>query len=241
MKDRYIFTYIIILVAIVAVLLSAAAMVLQPFQQANIDNEKMMNILIAADVQNVDKENVQKLFNEDCVKMLLVNAKGEVVEECTKDFTKFAAFTMNMKDELYKKDNGKDYVLPIIVINNGKENVNVIQLQGAGLWGPIWGYIGMSSDFQNVVGVVFDHKSETPGLGAEITTPRFRDQFKGKTIFSGGEFVSIDVVKGGVVNMAADLQKHSVDAISGGTITSQGVNKMIENVLGSYLPYIEKQ
>ena len=241
MKDRYIFTYIIILVAIVAVLLSAAAMVLQPFQQANIDNEKMMNILIAADVQNVDKENVQKLFNEDCVKMLLVNAKGEVVEECTKDFTKFAAFTMNMKDELYKKDNGKDYVLPIIVINNGKENVNVIQLQGAGLWGPIWGYIGMTSNFQNVVGVVFDHKSETPGLGAEITTDKFRSQFQGKTIFSDGNFVSIDVVKGGVANLASDLQKHSVDAISGGTITSQGVNKMIENVLGSYLPYIEKQ
>ena len=99
----------------------------------------------------------------------------------------------------------------------------------------------MTSDFQNVVGVVFDHKSETPGLGAEITTPRFRDQFKGKTIFSGGEFVSIDVVKGGVANLASDLQKHSVDAISGGTITSNGVNNMIENVLGSYLPYIEKQ
>ncbi|MBQ8760938.1 MAG: NADH:ubiquinone reductase (Na(+)-transporting) subunit C [Bacteroidales bacterium] len=241
MKDRYIFTYIIILVAIVAVLLSAAAMVLQPFQQANIDNEKMMNILKAADVQNVDKENVQKLFNEDCVKMLLVNAKGEVVEECTKDFTKFAAFTMNMKDELYKKDNGKDYVLPIIVINNGKENVNVIQLQGAGLWGPIWGYIGMTANFQNVVGVVFDHKSETPGLGAEITTPRFTEQFKGKTIFSDGEFVSIDVVKGGVANLSADLQKNSVDAISGGTITSNGVNNMIEKVLESYLPYIEKQ
>ena len=233
MKDRYIFTYIIILVAIVAVLLSAAAMVLQPFQQANIDNEKMMNILKAADVQNVDKENVQKLFNEDCVKMLLVDAKGEVVKECTSDFTKFTAFTMNMKDELYKKDNGKDYVLPIIVINNGKENVNVIQLQGAGLWGPIWGYIGMTSDFQNVVGVVFDHKSETPGLGAEITTPNFTEQFKGKTIFSGGEFVSIDVVKGGVVNLSADLQKNSVDAISGGTITSNGVNNMIEKVLES--------
>ncbi len=240
MKDRYIFFYITVLTVIVAILLSAAALVLQPYQQANINNEKMMNILQAADV-NVEGANVQELFDKDCVKMMLVDAKGEVVEECTKDFTKFKAFTMNVKDELYKRDNGQDFVLPIIVINNGKEDVNVIQLQGAGLWGPIWGYIGMSSDFQNVVGVVFDHKSETPGLGAEITTPRFRDQFKGKTIFSGGEFVSIDVVKGGVVNMAADLQKHSVDAISGGTITSQGVNKMIENVLGSYLPYIEKQ
>ena len=240
MKDRYIFFYITVLTVIVALLLSVAALVLQPYQQANINNEKMMNILQAADV-NVEGANVQELFNKDCVKMMLVNAKGDVVEECTKDFTKFKAFTMNVKDEIYKRDNGQDFVLPIIVINNGKEDVNVIQLQGAGLWGPIWGYIGMSSDFQNVVGVVFDHKSETPGLGAEITTPRFRDQFKGKTIFSGGEFVSIDVVKGGVVNMSADLQKHSVDAISGGTITSQGVNKMIENVLGSYLPYIEKQ
>ena len=99
----------------------------------------------------------------------------------------------------------------------------------------------MTSDFQNVVGVVFDHKSETPGLGAEITTEKFRSQFQGKTIFSDGKFVSVDVVKGGVANLAADLQKHSVDAISGGTITSQGVNNMIENVLGSYLPYIEQQ
>ena len=99
----------------------------------------------------------------------------------------------------------------------------------------------MTSDFQNVVGVVFDHKSETPGLGAEITTERFRNQFQGKTIFSDGKFVSVKVVKGGVANLAADNQKYSVDAISGGTITSQGVNNMIENVLGSYLPYIEKQ
>lgn len=241
MKDRYIFFYITVLTVIVAILLSAAALVLQPFQQANINNEKMMNILQAANVNIEEGANVQELFDKDCVKMMLVDAKGEVVEECTNDFTKFRAFSMNLKDELYKRDNGQDFVLPIIVINNGKENVNVIQLQGAGLWGPIWGYIGMSSDFQNVVGVVFDHKSETPGLGAEITTEKFRSQFQGKTIFSGGEFVSIDVVKGGVANLAADLQKHSVDAISGGTITSQGVNKMIENVLGSYLPYIEKQ
>lgn len=241
MKDRYIFTYIIILTVIVAALLSAAAMVLQPYQQANINNEKMMNILQAADVNIEEGANVQELFDKDCVKMMLIDNKGEVVDSCTENYTSFKAFTMNLKDELYKRDNGQDFVLPVIVINNGEENVNVIPLEGAGLWGPIWGYIGMTSDFQNVVGVVFDHKSETPGLGAEITTDKFRSQFQGKTIFSDGEFVSIDVVKGGVANMAADLQKHSVDAISGGTITSQGVNNMIENVLGSYLPYIEKQ
>ena len=240
MKDRYIFFYITVLTAVVALLLSVAALLLQPYQEANINNEKMMNILQAADV-NVEGANVQELFNKDCVKMMLVNGKGEVVEETTENYQKFAAFTMNLKDELYKRDNGQDFVLPVIVINNGKEEVNVLPLQGAGLWGPIWGYIGMTSDFQNVVGVVFDHKSETPGLGAEITTDKFRSQFQGKTIFSNGEFVSVKVVKGGVAKLAADLQTYSVDAISGGTITSQGVNNMIENVLGSYLPYIEKQ
>ena len=240
MKDRYIFTYVIILVAIVAVLLSAAALFLQPYQQANIDNEKMMNILQAADV-DVEGANIQDLFNKDCAKMMLVNGNGEVVKETTENYQKFEAFTMNLKDELYKRDNGQDFVLPVIVINNGKEIVNVLPLQGAGLWGPIWGYIGMSNDYQTVVGVVFDHKSETPGLGAEITTEGFRSQFQGKTIFSDGKFVSVEVVKGGIANLADDLKKHSVDAISGGTITSQGVNNMIENVLGSYLPYIEKQ
>ena len=240
MKDRYIFFYITVLTAVVALLLSVAALLLQSYQEANINNEKMMNILQAADV-NVEGANVQDLFNKDCVKMMLVNGNGEVVKETTENYQKFEAFTMNLKDELYKRDNGQDFVLPVIVINNGKEEVNVLPLQGAGLWGPIWGYIGMTSDFQNVVGVVFDHKSETPGLGAEITTDKFRSQFQGKTIFSNGEFVSVKVVKGGVAKLAADLQTYSVDAISGGTITSQGVNNMIENVLGSYLPYIEKQ
>lgn len=240
MKDSYIFKYIIILVAIVAVLLSAAAVVLQPIQQKNIDNEKMVNILKAADVQGVTTENAQQLFDEHCVKMMLINEKGEAKVE-DGDFLKSKAFNINLKDELYKKDNGQEFELPIIVINNGKEDINVIQLHGAGLWGPIWGYIGMTPDFKNVVGVVFDHKSETPGLGAEITTPMFTDQFKGKTIFSDGKFVSVNVVKGGVANLGADLQKHSVDAISGGTITSNGVNNMIEKVLESYLPYIEKQ
>ena len=163
MKDRYIFFYITVLTVIVAALLSAAALVLQPFQEANVNNEKMMNILQAADVKIEEGANVQELFNKDCVKMMLVNGKGEVVKETTENYQKFEAFTMNLKDELYKRDNGQDFVLPVIVINNGKQNVNVLPLQGAGLWGPIWGYIGMTSDFQNVVGVVFDHKSETPG------------------------------------------------------------------------------
>ena len=98
MKDRYIFFYITVLTVIVAALLSAAALVLQPFQEANVNNEKMMNILQAANVNNEEGANVQDLFNKDCAKMMLVNGKGEVVEETTENYQKFEAFTLNLKD-----------------------------------------------------------------------------------------------------------------------------------------------
>jgi len=234
MKDCYIFRYIIILVIIVSVLLSGTAVMLQPLQQRNIDNEKMTMILKAAGITDIDANNAKKTFDEYCKTMLVIDENGDVVEGHN-------AFKINMKDELYKKTNNKNFYLPIFVIDYNNLIINVIPLQGNGLWGPIWGYIGLSSDYTTVVGAVFDHKSETPGLGAEITTKKFQSQFAGKTIFQNGKFVSIDVVKGGIITLSDDLQRHSVDAISGGTITSRGVNDMIYNVLESYLPYIEKQ
>jgi len=237
MKDSYIFRYIIIIVVIVSVLLSGAALLLQPYQQNNINNEKKMMILKAAGIENVATEN----FDKYCKKMIVINSKGNVVDEATSDFTKCKAFKINMKDELYNKANGKDYQLPIYFISTENGKVNVVPLQGAGLWGAIWGYIGLTDDFHTVAGAVFDHKSETPGLGAEITTEKFQRQFRGKVIFQNGQFVSINVQKGGIAVLPADVQKHSVDAISGGTITSHGVNYMIKNVLESYLPYINKK
>ena len=234
MKDSYIFRYIIILVIIVSVLLSGAAMLLQPLQQRNIDNEKMTMILKAAGITDIDAADAQKSFGKYCKKMLVIDKNGNLVEGQN-------AFKINMKDELYKKANNKDFYLPIFVIEDNNLIINVIPLQGNGLWGPIWGYIGLSSDYTTVVGAVFDHKSEIPGLGAEITTEKFQSQFAGKLIFQDGKFVSIDVLKGGITTLQDDLKKHSVDAISGGTITSRGVNDMIYNVLESYLPYIEKQ
>ena len=98
-----------------------------------------------------------------------------------------------------------------------------IDVHGNGLWGPIWGYIGLSEDFSTVVGAVFDHKSETPGLGAEITTEDFRSQFSGRKMQHNGDNLSVEV-----------------DAIAGATRTSDGVNNMIKNVLEAYKPYIER-
>ena len=235
MNNRYIFRYAAILVIIVAALLSGAAVLLEPYQQRNKDNEKMCNILNAAAIPNVSNENAQALFDKHCMQMLLLDGKGNVVDESG------IAFNANLKQELYNKEQGNEYSLPLFVINNGTQNINVIPLQGNGLWGAIWGYIAIADDCNTVVGANFDHASETPGLGAEITTEKFQQQFQGKTIMKDGQFVSIKVQKGGIITLPETDRTHAVDAISGGSITSKGVDEMINKVLSCYLPYFEKQ
>lgn len=234
MNTRYIFRYAAILVIIVAALLSAAAMLLAPFQQQNKDNEKRKNILNAAGIELAEGENIQKCFEKHCKSMVLLDGKGNLVDKSGK------AFNVNIKDELYNKEQGKEYHLPLFVINDGMRDINVIPLSGTGLWGGIWGYIAIANDGNTVVGANFDHASETPGLGGEITSSAFQSQFAGKTIRDNGVFVSIKVQKGGIMTLPEKQRAHAVDAISGGSITSKGVDEMIFNVLSLYKPYLDK-
>ncbi|MBR6438974.1 MAG: FMN-binding protein [Bacteroidales bacterium] len=184
MSDRYIFRYIIILVAIVSVLLSATAMWLQPYQKRNELNEKRINILKAAGISGITNKNAEQLFKQHCT----------------------------------AKHDGE---LPYYIIDG---QVTVIPMHGNGLWGPIWGYIGIAADGKTVVGAVFDHKSETPGLGAEITTENYQNQFEGRTLIKNDDTVSVEV-----------------DAIAGATRTSKGVEEMIERTLNLYIPYLEHE
>ena len=112
-------------------------------------------------------------------------------------------------------------------------------MRGKGLWGPIWGYVALEDDMNTVHGASFGHKGETPGLGAEIETAAFQQQFVGEKIFDeSGKFVSVRLVKSG----ANPDDKHAVDAVSGGTITSNGVTEMLHRTLGYYVSYFrEKQ
>ena len=120
------------------------------------------------------------------------------------------------------------------VENNG-ESYFVVPMEGNGLWGAIWGYISIDkADCNTVKGVVFDHASETAGLGAEITKPKFRDQFKGKQIFEGDTFTSVEVVKG-----SANGSNHGVDGISGSTKTCNGVTEMLNKCLSGYTKYFQ--
>ncbi len=242
MTNGYIFRYTITLIVIVAVVLSATTSILQHLQRMNERNENMTNIMKAAGITLSENDDAGSSFNKYCKNILIINSKGDVIDDCAEaDKTDCKAFNINLKNEIYKASENEDFSLPIYVLQNNNNIINVIPLQGAGLWGPIWGYIALSEDFDEVEGSVFDHKSETPGLGAEITTEAFSGQFRDKKLFKDGVFKSITVVKGGISVLDPEEQEYAVDAISGGTITSNGVNDMIKNILELYLPYIEKQ
>jgi len=241
--NGYIFRYAAIMVIIAAAVLSTAAVLLKPFQERNMAIEKMGGILESAKIEGVTTENTMEMFNQYVVEELVVDKDGKIVEsfkEGAKENGK--AFKINMKTELYKKKKGENFEFPIYVIEKDGVKTYVFPLRGTGLWGPVWGNMALNEDLNTVAGVTFYHKGETPGLGAEITTPAFTDQFEGKTIFDkSGNFKSIRVVKGGASTLPSDQQIHGVDAISGGTITSDAVGDMISNVFEGYLPYIEKE
>ncbi len=240
--NGYIFRYAAIMVIVAAALLSLAAVLLKPFQDRNMAIEKMGGILASAEVEGVETDNTIELFNKYVVEELVVDKDGNGDPYTDGKMEDGPAFKINMKKELYKESKGEDYQLPIYIINRDGETTYVLPLRGVGLWGPVWGNIALKEDFNTVAGVTFGHKGETPGLGAEITTDGFCNQFKDKEIFDdAGNFVSIKVKKGGVQSMPQNMQIHGVDAISGGTITSDAVSDMINDVLLAYLPYIQKQ
>ena len=230
--NLYTFIYASILVIVVAAVLAFTAIKLQPLQEKNVKVEKMQNLLQSVGV-NATFENAETLFGKYITKQILVDINGEEV--------KGDAFSTNLKKQTKAKV--EDKVLPVYFakLDDGSEKT-IIPLLGKGLWGPVWGYIALEEDYNTIYGAVFDHKAETPGLGADINKDWFEKPFKGKKLFEGDALVSITIHKGG--KGAAELigdTEHGVDAISGGTITSKGLEKMLkEDWLYYYEGYLKK-
>ena len=216
-SNVYIITYSVVMVVIVAVLLSLAAIGLKPRQEANILNEKKSQIVKALGYDATTS------YDDVVAEAALLNTEGAVVEN---DTQKVFDALQSVKDT---RDAGQ---FPIFKATDGSV---VVPLYGAGLWGPIWGYVALASDMNTVKGIVLDHSGETPGLGAEITTAKHQAMYVGKTVFEGEELVGITLKKGG----ADKNNPHEVDAITGGTKTSDGVSAMIKDCLVSYKPYFE--
>lgn len=234
-SNFYIFTYAGIMVIIVAAVLSFAATGLKPYQEKNIEIAKKLDILHSVDkgmeTDQAESKNdyVEGEFDKYITESFIVNSVGDRIEGID-------AFVIDLKKENAKPAEERN--LPVYVSTNEDGSKNYIfPVRGNGLWGPLWGYVALNGDFISIAGAVFDHKGETPGLGAEISLKPFQDQFKGKKIYDNtGKFVSIKINKAGI-----PPSEYSVDAISGGTITSKGLETMLLDCLSLYDSFITKQ
>ncbi|WP_421918253.1 NADH:ubiquinone reductase (Na(+)-transporting) subunit C [Marinifilum sp.] len=227
-SNKYTFLYASVMVLIVAAVLSFTALQLKPRQNKNKEIEKKQDILKAVGITSTPGD-AEKLYDQYIVKAFTVGAEGKVKSE-----DKEEAFKIDLKKESSKDLNKRN--LPVFVFN--KEGVGekmILPVRGKGMWGPIWGYISMEKDGNTIFGATFAHKSETPGLGAEIATDEFQNQFVGKQIFDEvGKFTSIVMVKG-----TASGNLHQFDAVSGGTVTSKGFETMLRDNLSSYEKFLK--
>lgn len=184
-------------------------------------NEYLGDGLSVADLTD---EQVLKIF-KDQVEQIVINQNGEVVPDMLAEKIDLA---------IEKKKPETERLLPLFVFKNNKEKFYILSIRGSGLWDEIWGNIAVKSDLNTIAGATFDHKGETPGLGAEIKdNPAFPGQFVGKQMFKDGE-VAILVRKGG-----SQDKLYEVDGISGATITGDGVSEMLQRGIAYYLPYFE--
>lgn len=244
-SNKYIFIYASVMVVAVAILLATTATVLKPAQDNNVKIEKMQQILKSANIVVEPKEAIAA-YAKFVVRELAVNSKGIIVAEYAHDKQEKGSirpFDINLKEQLKKFENKEDAVLPVFIFQgeNG-DTLYILSLYGKGLWGPVWGNISIKSDKNTVAGVTFGHKGETPGLGAEISEQPFQNQFKEKQIFDeSGILTSVSVVKGGIKNSTTVKPIHGVDAISGGTITSNGTNDMLKDCLHIYESFLKNK
>lgn len=225
--NTYTFIYAAVMVVIVAAILSAASLTLKPAQKKNTEIEKKQNILASVNIES-DAKTAEALYAEKILKSYVIDSKGDEKEG--------DAFNIDLKKEQAKKP--EDRNLPIFECNTEEGVKYILPMRGAGLWGPIWGYLSLNEDMNTIYGANFDHQGETPGLGAEISTELFEAPFKGKKIFDdSGNLVSIIIAKS---NENAPAE-HKVDAISGGTITSKGLQKMLLDDLTVYKEFLIKK
>ena len=224
-SNLYTTIYIIVLVVLVGTALAATSLALRDRQQANVNADKMRQILASVNITATDGDVVAK-FNEVIEKQLVVNSEGKEIEG--------SAFDINVAQQV--KLPADERQLPVYVCHTDNGLKYILPAYGAGLWGPIWGYISLDADGSKIYGAYFAHQGETPGLGAEIEKPAFSNEFKGLNLFKEGQFLPIAVVKAG---QKPTGNEDYVNGISGGTITSKGVGAMIDNCLSPYKSFLE--
>ena len=229
-SNTYTFLFATLMVLVVASSLAFTASSLKDKQNENVRKEKMQNILSTIGI-STDRDKAEGLYNQ------YIKQELALIKDGSNDET-VNAFKIEMATETKKPLEQQRFPLYIAEVEEAK--YYIVPLHGAGLWDAIWGYIALEGDMTTIKGAVFDHKGETAGLGAEITQDWFQERFVGEKVFdTKGNLVGINVSK--TNNDPKDLDKddHEVDAISGATITGDGVTDMILERLTHYLPYLQ--
>ena len=237
-SNVYTIIYTTIVVVVVAAVLAVAAMAFKPMQTANIKAETLSQMMVAAglgtmdEFQEIGNDNVLVRYSENISEAFTVNLDGEKVSDLKTDKDNIELVDNFKPQDVAIKNHG-EATLPVYRFKSG---ATVIPIYGAGLWGPVWGYIALDTDFQTILGVYFDHSGETPGLGSKIKDdPEFQAQFIGKSFDLADAANPFDIIKGG----APEGNNHAVDAISGSTMTCRGLDTGIDLWVGAYSNYLK--
>ena len=215
-SDVYAIIYSAVVVVIVAFLLAGVSSLLSPKQQDNIRLDKKKQILASLNIKN--QPDAAKVYDEVIKADPVVNAQGAVVAENGGfEVANDAVADENLPLYIAEVDGAKKYIIP---------------MTGNGLWGGIWGYLALNDDCNTIYGVYFSHQGETPGLGAEIASDKFQSRFPGRVVYRDGKVVL------SVVKKVAD-ESVEVNAVSGATITCNGVDDMLKRKLAPYSTYLE--
>ena len=226
-SNSYTIIYSAVIVVIVAFLLAFVFQALKPMQDANVALDKKKQILNSLNIRDLSNEEADAKYKEVVIADEVIDEKGKIVEAGTQGGEK-AGFKLESKD--YKA--GK-LALYICKVNGSRKYV--IPIYGMGLWGPISGYIALNEDKTTVYGAYFNHESETAGLGAEIKdNVAWQEKFQGKKVFTSGDDKTIAL---GVEKNVTDPATQ-VDAVTGATLTSNGVRDMLHEALGKYLTFL---
>ena len=229
-SNSYTIIYSVIIVVIVAFLLAFVFQALRPMQDANVALDKKKQILNSLNIRDLNDAQADAKYNEVIVADRVIDEKGKVLLPGTTGGEN-AGFKLESKD--YKE--GK---LALYICRVNGETKYVIPVYGMGLWGPISGYIALNADKSTVYGVYFNHESETAGLGAEIKDNKaWQERFQGKKLFKNGDDKAIALS----VEKKVEDPTTQVDAVTGATLTSNGVRDMLHEALGKYLVFINQK
>lgn len=240
-SNTYIIVFTAILTIILGGLLSLANQGLKPMQDKSVEIDTKRQILGAVvDTEEMSNNDVLDYY-KSTIKAVVVDINGELIEKTEKGDLLIAE-DVDIAKNFKRPQEQRQYPVFIYHQEGNDENVEayIFPMYGKGLWGPIWGYVALQTDFNTIKGAKFDHEGETPGLGARITENAVQQRFIGKKIFDPeGELVSVSMLKG-ENNPPNMLDEHHIQGLSGATITGKGLSEMITNYLGLYQGFINR-